>query len=273
MRITPDLIENSYQYTNRATSDRELRLRSLKIPTIENLGATLNQFDCFDLSDNDIRKLENFPLLPRLRCLLLNNNRISQISQGLHESIPQVERLILTNNYIQELGDIDPLMTLPNLRVLSLINNPVATKKYYRQYVIHQLSHLRLLDFKKIKSKEREEANKLFSGQEGQALLAKIRIKSKAFSLISDQQEDNDYTDKMVEVDDYDSHERRQQRAVEEARAALEEAKDLESIDRINSLLRSGYVPGARSMQQQQQNELLDQINLKVSNQNQSNSS
>ena len=47
-----------------------------KIPVIENLGATLDQFDIMDFSDNDIRKLDGFPLLKRLKTLLLNNNRI-----------------------------------------------------------------------------------------------------------------------------------------------------------------------------------------------------
>ena len=47
-----------------------------KIPVIENLGATLDQFDTIDFSENDIRKLDGFPLLRRLKCLLLNNNRI-----------------------------------------------------------------------------------------------------------------------------------------------------------------------------------------------------
>lgn len=47
-----------------------------KIPQIENMGATLDQFDTIDMSDNDIRKLDGFPLLKRLKCLLLNNNRI-----------------------------------------------------------------------------------------------------------------------------------------------------------------------------------------------------
>lgn len=47
-----------------------------KIPQIENMGATLDQFDTIDFSDNDIRKLDGFPQLPRLKCLLLNNNRI-----------------------------------------------------------------------------------------------------------------------------------------------------------------------------------------------------
>lgn len=47
-----------------------------KIPEIENLGATGDQFDTIDFSDNDIRRLDGFPYLKRLKCLLLNNNRI-----------------------------------------------------------------------------------------------------------------------------------------------------------------------------------------------------
>lgn len=162
MRITSELIESSYQYTNKATTDRELRLRALKLEAIENLGATLNQFDCFDLSDNCIRKLENFPLLPRLKCLLLNNNRIFKIAKNLEQSIPNLERLILTNNSIQELSDIDPLSNLTNLKVLSLLNNPVASKDNYRHYVIHKLTNLKLLDFNKVKQSEREQAMALF---------------------------------------------------------------------------------------------------------------
>lgn len=51
-------------------------LSGYKIPQIENLGATLDQFDTIDFSENDLRKLDNFPYLPRLKCLLLNNNRV-----------------------------------------------------------------------------------------------------------------------------------------------------------------------------------------------------
>lgn len=59
VRITPDGVFAGY-----------------KIPVLENLGATLDQFDTIDLSDNEIRKLDGFPLLKRLKTLLLNNNRI-----------------------------------------------------------------------------------------------------------------------------------------------------------------------------------------------------
>ena len=47
-----------------------------KIPIIENLGATLDQFDTINFTNNEIRKIDNFPLLPRLKSLIFNNNRI-----------------------------------------------------------------------------------------------------------------------------------------------------------------------------------------------------
>ncbi|MEE6509307.1 hypothetical protein FKM82_025494 [Ascaphus truei] len=75
VKLTADLIEQAAQYTN-AVRDRELDLRGYKIPVIENLGATLDQFDTIDFSDNEIRKLDGFPLLKRLKTLLVNNNRI-----------------------------------------------------------------------------------------------------------------------------------------------------------------------------------------------------
>jgi len=39
-----------------------------------------DQFDTLELSDNDIRKLDGFPLLRRLKCLILNNNRVSLVA-------------------------------------------------------------------------------------------------------------------------------------------------------------------------------------------------
>lgn len=43
---------------------------------------------------------------------------------------------MLTGNNIQELGEIDALSKLQKLTVLSLLTNPVTSKKYYREYVI-----------------------------------------------------------------------------------------------------------------------------------------
>ena len=38
-----------------------------------------DQFDTLELSDNDVRKVDGFPLLRRLKCLILNNNRVALV--------------------------------------------------------------------------------------------------------------------------------------------------------------------------------------------------
>ena len=43
---------------------------------IENLGAALDQYDTIDFSDNEIRKLDGFPFMNRVKTLMMNNNRI-----------------------------------------------------------------------------------------------------------------------------------------------------------------------------------------------------
>lgn len=180
VKLTPELIEQSAQFTN-PVRDRELDLRGYKIPVIENMGATLDQFDTIDLSDNEIRKLDGFPLLKRLKTILLNNNRLVRICEHLEESLPNLETLVLSNNSLQELGDLDVLATVKSLRVLSLLRNPVATKKHFRLYVIHKLPHLRLLDFQKIRQREREAASQMFKGKRGQQLARDIGKRAKTF--------------------------------------------------------------------------------------------
>lgn len=168
MRLTAELINASPQFVN-PLKDRELDLRGNGITAIENLGVTQDQFDAIDLSDNEIHIVENFPLLKRLRTLILNNNKIVKIASKLNEVLPQLRDLILTNNQIRELSDLVPLFDLSaTLECLSLMDNPVALRHddtRYRLYLIAHLPKLRMLDFRKVKLKERQEAEKLFAQQ------------------------------------------------------------------------------------------------------------
>ncbi|KAK9835984.1 hypothetical protein WJX81_003873 [Elliptochloris bilobata] len=162
-RLTAELILRSPQYMN-CVKEYEIDLRGAKINAIENLGATQNQFDSIDLSDNAVIILENFPKLPRLKTLLLNNNRITRIARKLEESIPNLQVLMLPNNRLKNLQDLDALGLLPKLTHLSLLDNEVTKQPNYRVYVVHRCPRLKVLDFRKVKQKERDEAARLFGG-------------------------------------------------------------------------------------------------------------
>nr|CAD2190308.1 unnamed protein product [Meloidogyne enterolobii] len=173
VRISVDVVNKAYQYIN-PCKQRELSLRNLQIPTIENLGVTKDQFDVIDLSDNNIRKLENLPKLKRLETLLVHNNRVEFIAKDIGENLPKLSTLVLTNNNLSELGDIDSLAHLPKLEYLSLQGNPLTKLTNYRQYVIYKLKSVRVLDYQRIKLAERLAAKKLFKGEAGSRLKRQI---------------------------------------------------------------------------------------------------
>jgi U2 small nuclear ribonucleoprotein A' len=238
MRLTADVIERSAQYTNLATSDRELNLRSLKITEIENLGATLDQFDCIDLTDNDIRRLDNFPLLSRLKRLLLSNNRVQRIADDLHEQLPALEGLVLINNELAKPGDLDPLAACIELRDLSLLNNPLTIHPHYRLYTIHRLPQLRTLDFRRIKKAERDAARQLFKGKKGKALEKELTERSRVTSNANN-------ANGVKNVARPHSAEE-----VSAIKAAIDKANSLEEIERLNNLLRQGVVPSHPNVHQ-----------------------
>jgi len=245
VKLTPELIEQSIQFTN-TVRDYELDLRGYKIPVIENLGATLDQFDTLELSDNEIRKLDGFPYLPRLSTILLNNNRIARIGEHLEECLPKLESLILTNNNLTELADLDNLASIKTLRHLSLLRNPVITKTNYRLYVAHKIPQLRTLDFQKLKLKDREAATKLFkvkktvppSPKDQKESIAKMK-KTGLFS-VGEMKKKLPPTPAPIEhKDDGPS-----KQDIEAIKKAIASAKTLEEIEKLNKLLQSGLVPG-----------------------------
>jgi Leucine-rich repeat (LRR) protein len=177
-RLTADLISQAPQYLN-PLREREIDLRGNKIAVIENLGATQDQFNSIDLSDNEIQKLENFPLLPKLKMLLLSNNRVARIAPGLGEHIPNIDTLILSNNKIESLSELDNLESFKKLKMLSLLGNPVTQKPNYRLHLIAKLPGLKVIDFRKVKPREKAEARQVFGvGKKGAQVTTSILLSS-----------------------------------------------------------------------------------------------
>lgn len=166
VKLTPELIQ-SVNSTLNPVKERQLDLRGYTIPAIENLGITKDTHDCIDFTDNSILVLGNIPLLRRLRTLLLANNRIASISPSLHLSVPNLTTLVLTNNNLAELGDLEPLKDVKGLQYLSLLGNPVREKKWYREWLAWRIPSLRVLDFQRIRQKERDAGKALFLTADG----------------------------------------------------------------------------------------------------------
>ncbi|XP_010908745.1 U2 small nuclear ribonucleoprotein A' [Elaeis guineensis] len=234
VRLTADLIWKSPHFFN-AIKERELDLRGNKIAVIENLGATEDQFDTIDLSDNEIVKLENFPYLNRLGTLLINNNRITRINPNIGEFLPKLHTLVLTNNRLVNLVEIDPLASLPKLQVLSLLDNNITKKPNYRLYVIHKLKQLRLLDFKKVKQKERLEAEHLFASKEAEEEAKKVPAKTFTLGEVPDVPDVSKSEAPRVVAPTPEQ--------ITAIKAAIVNSQTLEEVARLENALKSGQIP------------------------------
>ncbi|KAI6242978.1 hypothetical protein M3Y99_00208500 [Aphelenchoides fujianensis] len=243
VRLSVETINDSYQFIN-AVRQREINLRNLQIPAIENLGTTKDQFDVIDLTDNNIRKVDNLPLLPRLDTLLLHNNRIQQLQKDIGQQLPNLRTLALTNNNIAELGDIEPLSKCTKLEYLTLVGNPISNKPHYRAYVIYKLKSLRVLDFRRIKDVERKAAIKLFKGKKGQELKDQL-VKTSQLTGGDDDRALTVHGRTAAELEKiqgecisffFSSTNARLQNAIKNA-------KTLAEIEQLQSLLQSGRIP------------------------------
>ncbi|KAF2083313.1 L domain-like protein [Saccharata proteae CBS 121410] len=170
VRLTADLIANAHSYIN-PLNERELSLRGHKIPTIENLGSA-RDVDCIDFTDNDIKILGGFPLLPRIQTLLLARNRIESIHPSTPKQLPNITTLAMDFNKVSELSALDPLAGFKDLFMLALLHNPVRQVEHYRLYVIWLCPKLELFDYNEVEDAERKKANELFGTHENPTELA-----------------------------------------------------------------------------------------------------
>ncbi|KAJ2350617.1 U2 snRNP complex subunit [Coemansia sp. RSA 2618] len=168
MKLTADLVSNSPAFIN-AIKEYELDLSGNHISLIENLGATRDLHDSLNLSNNTIRILGNFPELSRLHSIYIADNRVASIEQSLSASLPNLRTLVLTDNDMAELVDLEPLRELHCLEHLSLVNNPVMFRAHARLWCVWRLAaSLRVLNFERVTTKEREEARALFETTDGE---------------------------------------------------------------------------------------------------------
>jgi len=240
MKLTPELLAQAQSALN-PNKERQLDLRGYKIPAIENLGVTRDQHDAIDFTDNAIVALGNLPLLKRLRTLLLANNRVASISPSLYLSVPNLTTLVLTNNNIAELGDLEPLKELKGLQYLSLMGNPVREKKWYREWLAWRLPALRVLDFQRIRDKERTTAKAMFLTAEKLPTALATTISSTVSTNTSKSAVTTDEPRPVVPTGK--AGRLMSKEDAEKVKKAIASATSVEEIRRLERNLREGYMP------------------------------
>jgi len=207
--------------------------------------APKDQFDTVDFSDNEIRKLGNFPRCARLKTLLLNNNYVTHIDATLGEQVVNLETLMLTNNRIANLSELNSLAGCRKLTMISLLGNPVIFRQHYRLYLIHTLPQLKSIDFRKITAAERRDSKALFVSEAGASMLQDVESERRKApkpeeALNGDVNKESDAQgDGPVDMDTF----------TEEQKATIQEmianASTPEEIDRIEKMLVAGRLPDA----------------------------
>ncbi|KAF8213462.1 leucine-rich repeat-domain-containing protein, partial [Mycena galopus ATCC 62051] len=245
MKLTPELLAQASSTLN-PIKERQLDLRGYKIPAIENLGVTRDQHDAIDLTDNSIVTLGNLPLLKRLNTLLLANNKVSHISPSIHISVPNLTTLVLTNNNFTELGDLEPLKELRFLKYVSLLGNPVREKKWYREWLAWRLPGLRVLDFQRIRDKERQDAKALFVTAENLPTALATTISTTVSTQSTKALVTTDEPKAVLQMGK--AGRLMSKEDAEKVKAAIAKATSMEEVRRLERSLREGYLPEMESV-------------------------
>lgn len=194
------------------------------------------------MTDNDIRALANFPNLNRLHTLIVSNNIISRLDVKLANTLPRLTTLVLTNNALAELSSLNPLARFPLLEYVTLMGNPVTRKKHYREYVVWKCKSVRVLDFQRIKEKERALARELMETADGRpSALAQSLSSSGAGKEATERGSTKTFDVGSTAVRDGASG---RKMTVEERRTleeAIERSTSLEEIKKLEDRLRLGY--------------------------------
>eukprot|EP00455_Lapot_gusevi_P045393 TRINITY_DN579_c0_g1_i1.p1 TRINITY_DN579_c0_g1~~TRINITY_DN579_c0_g1_i1.p1 ORF type:complete len:239 (-),score=22.89 TRINITY_DN579_c0_g1_i1:116-832(-) len=125
-----------------------------------------------DLTENCIKSGQNLDKFVNLRTLILDKNGLSSLAD--FPVLPTVDTLWINNNNFADLTSLmnDLERSFPNLVYLSMLRNPACpdvyfsegitsdTYKRYRLYVIYRLKKLSTLDATRVTPEERQEADR-----------------------------------------------------------------------------------------------------------------
>lgn len=111
-----------------------MKTKNSRLESIKTLNVWGNEFE-------DISILSD---LPNIEILSLAVNKIESLAPL--KSLHKIKEIYLRNNLISDMAELDYLAGLPNLKVLTLNENPISLQSNYREEVLSRLPQLTKLD-------------------------------------------------------------------------------------------------------------------------------
>ncbi|KAI8994306.1 hypothetical protein BC832DRAFT_596360 [Gaertneriomyces semiglobifer] len=123
-------------------------IRDLLSPTSDEEHSLAEYVNLIHLSLNNctLADISEFPVLEQLQKLELGDNRLSGEQLNSLAALPNLLSLDLSNNAIADVEQLEPLIRLPSLRHLVLLETGVAKRPDYRTTVFDLLPNLLTLD-------------------------------------------------------------------------------------------------------------------------------
>ncbi|KFP25009.1 Acidic leucine-rich nuclear phosphoprotein 32 family member E, partial [Colius striatus] len=165
---------------------------------IEGLNDSFKELEFLSMANVELTSLAKLPTLSKLRKLELSDNIISGGLEVLAERCPNLTYLNLSGNKIKDLGTVEALQNLKNLKSLDLFNCEITNLEDYRDSIFELLQQITYLDGfdqednEAPDSEDDDEGNVLKQAMDRKAAVIRYMLK---FSFISEGDEDDDDED------------------------------------------------------------------------------
>eukprot|EP01038_Epipyxis_sp_PR26KG_P009977 gene9977-13422_t len=145
LKLTIDTsIQSAYDLGNILSNLKTLILDESNVQSVRDLGTNLRSMTCLSLISCKLNDLDGIGALINLEVLNVSYNNLNDVTPlAMHDVIEDIN---LSGNRLSNLNVADSLSSCPNLKSVTLLENPIASLKHYKAIISYLIPNLTALD-------------------------------------------------------------------------------------------------------------------------------